>query len=232
MSDEPEKPESIWQPLDGSAPPTPPPAPGTPGAPLSFTKPEPRPLSELAAPRPPQIPGVHPQSGQSVFVLAQWWPRAGAYILDNLIFSLCLLLISVPAGVAIGMTLEESVTFFTGSLKVPASVDNPTAAWIIFGLQIAIQGLLPALFLVWWAGQTPGKRIIGIRVVAADGAALTLGRALQRELVWKTLILGALFIVTLGLAFIANYLWPLRDAQNRAGQDFWAKTRVVVAPRG
>ncbi len=229
MTDQPEKPESIWQPLDGSAPPRPA-IPGSNDAPLSFTKPDPRPLAFPAAPA-PALPGTDPRTGQSVFVLSTWWPRAGAYVLDNLIFSLSLLLLTVPAGMAIGMTAEESLTFFTGSLEPPTSLDNTSLAWVIFGVQVALQGTLPAIFLVIWSGQTPGKRIVGIRVVAEDGSKITFGLALRRELVFKTILLGMLTVITLGIGFVANYLWPLRDAQNRAGQDFFAKTRVVTAPR-
>lgn len=228
MSDDPEaepqERKSIWEPLDGSAPRLP----SDPG-PLSFTKPEPRPLTFPQTPPPAPVPTVDPRTGGAVFVLAGFGPRLGAYLLDGLIFGVLLLVLTVPAGIALGMSAEESLLFFTGNGELPSSVDQ-TLPLVIFGLQLLVQGSLPALFLGLWNGQTPGKRMLGLRVVTEDGSPLTLGRAFKRELLGKTLAMTVLAIVTLGIAFLANYLWPLRDDQNRAGHDFFAKTRVVTAP--
>lgn len=229
MTDDPQpegrEPESIWQPLDGSAPKPAQPEP----APLSFTKPEPRPLTMPAAPQ-AAVPQVDPQSGRAVFVLGGWGQRLGAYLLDNLLFGFVVLMLTLPGAIAVGMTLEEGIVFLSGSMEVPEAVKQPALAWGLFALQVLGPPTIAAAFLARWQGQTPGKRVIGLRVVTEEGAPMSFGRALQRELVAKTLIVGALTVITFGIAFLANYLWPLRDAQNRAGHDFFAKTRVVTAP--
>lgn len=225
-SEEPRERESIWQPLDGSAPKPPTPA----AAPLSFTKPEPRPLTFPSAPA-PAAPVVDAGSGQQVFVLGAWGPRLGAYLLDNLLFGFIVLLLTLPASLALGMTLEEGMVFLSGSMEVPSSVRTPELAWVLFGAQALAPPLVAAAFLTRWQGQTPGKRVVGLRVVTEEGTPLTFARALQRELIAKTLLVGVLTVITIGIAFLANYLWPLRDPQNRAGHDIFAKTRVVTAPR-
>lgn len=219
--------ESIWQPLDGSAPARPEPA----AAPFTFTKPEPRPLAFPSAPAPgeTQDPFGRPAEtgGRPVFVLANWGARFGAYIIDNIVFGIVVLFATMPAAIALGMTVEEAFNFLGGSFKLPDTVTTPALAWALFGLQILGPPFLAAGFLALRAGQTPGKSAVGIRVVPEDGTPMTFGRAVQREVVAKTLILVPLAALTLLVAFLANYLWPLRDAQNRAGHDFFAKTRVV-----
>ncbi len=228
MTDDPQpegsEPKSIWQPLDGSAPRLPDPAP----APLSFSKPDPRPLT-MPAPPQPAVPRIDPRTGQAVFVLGGWGQRLGAYLLDNLLFGFVVFLLTLPGAIAVGMTLEEGIVFLSGSMEVPDAVAQPALAWGLFALQVLGPPTIAAVFLSLWRGQTPGKRVTGLRVVTEEGAPMSFGRALQRELVAKTLIIGALTVITFGVAFLANYLWPLRDPQNRAGHDFFAKTRVVTA---
>lgn len=225
--------ESIWQPLDGSAPVRPQPS----APPLSFTKPEPRPLPFPASPasaaqdafgRPAADASA---GGRAVFVLAAWWPRAGAYIIDNLVFGLLAMCVTLPLALALGMTVEEAARFLGGGdFQPPDSVAQPALAYLVLAVQILAPPTLAAVFLARWRGQTPGKRAVGITVVLEEGTPMTFGRAVQREVVAKTLILVPLTAITFGLALVANYLWPLRDAQNRAGHDFFAKTRVVKAP--
>ena len=78
-----------------------------------------------------------------------------------------------------------------------------------------------AYFVVFWAstGQTPGMRALGLKVTAADGGGVGLGRALIR-------------LIGLGLAIIplfAGFLPVLVDDRRRALQDFMARTVVVYA---
>lgn len=221
--------ESIWRPLDGSAPVRPQPA----AAPLSFTKPEPRPLAFPASPaQAAQAPLGGAAGDRPVFVLAGWGGRLAAYIIDNIAFGLLVSCITLPLALALGMTIEESVTFLGGgNFEPPDSVTQPALAYALLALQVLAPPTIAAVVLWRWAGQTPGKRALGIRVVLEEGTPMTFGRALQRELIAKTLILVPLTAITFGLAFLANYLWPLRDPQNRAGHDYLAKTRVVTAPK-
>lgn len=228
-TDGPERQESIWTTLDGSTPVRPQPE----ASPLTFTKPEPRPLTFPAPPAPAaqQAAGPWP-ADRPVFVLATWWARAGAWILDNLLFGILISFVTIPLALALGMTVEEATFFLAGGdLEPPDSVTQPALAYALLALQILGPPIIAAAFLLRWAGQTPGKRATGVRVVTEDGAPLTFGRALLRELVWKTMIIVPLAGITFFVALLANYLWPLRDPQNRAGQDFFAKTRVVTAPK-
>jgi uncharacterized RDD family membrane protein YckC len=81
-------------------------------------------------------------------------------------------------------------------------------------------------YLVWWAmvldkGQTPGKQVLGMRVLRLDrGGSAGVGLMLLREVVAKGLI-GVLSGLTLG---IAN-LWLLWDSQR---QELWDKVAGTI----
>jgi pSer/pThr/pTyr-binding forkhead associated (FHA) protein/uncharacterized RDD family membrane protein YckC len=73
-------------------------------------------------------------------------------------------------------------------------------------------------------GQTWGKQALGIRVIKDDGQPFTYGTALLRDFVIKTLLMGAIAIVSL-----INSLWPLWDPTNQALHDKLAGTHVFRA---
>jgi uncharacterized RDD family membrane protein YckC len=54
-----------------------------------------------------------------------------------------------------------------------------------------------------------------------------LGFALLREILVKTILFGYVALVTLYLATLLNYLWPLWDPRNRALHDRMVGSRVV-----
>jgi uncharacterized RDD family membrane protein YckC len=72
--------------------------------------------------------------------------------------------------------------------------------------------------IVLWTvfGQTPGKWVMGLKVVARDGGPLTVGRALAR---WCGYLLSA-------IPFYLGFLWILGPTR-RAWHDSLAKTEVV-----
>ncbi len=78
-------------------------------------------------------------------------------------------------------------------------------------------------------GKTLGRMATGIRVVRADGQAMTIGFAALREVAVKALLIGAVAgSFTFGLASLLDVLWPLWDDENRALHDFVVNTRTVV----
>ena len=48
------------------------------------------------------------------------------------------------------------------------------------GLTVGWIGIYFTLFLTWWDGQTPAKRLLGLRVVRLDGEPMTLWYSLER----------------------------------------------------
>ena len=153
-------------------------------------------------------------------MLAGWWRRVGAQLLDGLI---------VSAGAAllfVAITAPFSIGFF-------ASDEVGTVAVIVGGLLallcIAIIALLyaPAL-MARTNGKTLGRMATGIRVIRADGRPITFGFAMLREVAVKTLLVGIASGLTGGIAYLVDVLWPLWDEENRALHDFVVNTRTIM----
>jgi uncharacterized RDD family membrane protein YckC len=80
-------------------------------------------------------------------------------------------------------------------------------------------------FYTYGNGQTPGKKLMGMRVVTIhDGRSLSFGMTLLREWIVK----GIIGSVTFGIA----YLWILFDANNQSLYDKIMNTVVVDDPQG
>ena len=78
-----------------------------------------------------------------------------------------------------------------------------------------------AYFIFFWtlAGQTPGKMLMGLRVVTTDGQALSLVRSVRR-------FIG--YIVSI-LALWIGFLWILVDNRRQGWHDRIAGTLVIYA---
>lgn len=216
-----EPPPSIYTRLDGSplprpvAPPTAPPPPSSSGW-----------------PSPAQAPQqARPLAGQQTYVLATWGSRAGAFVIDAFLFGILAWLIMLPVGRALGLSFDEAARYFARLSPLPTRIDDPTPFYLAVAVQVMLPGIALALSLLVMDGQSPGKRVAGIRVVRADGRAMNSQTAFRRELLVKTILLGLLGALTFLIAYPVNYLWPLRDREHRAGHDFAVDTRVVQAPK-
>ena len=143
--------------------------------------------------------------------LASYGRRMGAWALDCAGFTLPLILLIV---VAMGIFL--AIVFDSEDAEGIA----PVAAFILLGtIGVIMVGTLVIVmlgYIVWWLfalrrGQTPGKQIVGIRVIKDDGEPSGWGYTFLREFVIKFLLLGTLSGPTYGIARLVDYLWPLWD---------------------
>ena len=90
-------------------------------------------------------------------------PRAGAYIVDLLIRLGVLILGGILlslAGLAIGVRVASGLTLLV---------------WFL------MDWLYPVVFEAGRRGATPGKRLVGLRVVQATGSPITIGQAVVRN---------------------------------------------------
>jgi uncharacterized RDD family membrane protein YckC len=141
---------------------------------------------------------------------ADWGERTGAALVD-LTISLFLFFVPVVTG-AIIVTLGG----WAIAAGVALIVAGPTAAILYAPLMLARKGE--------GNGQTLGKRAVNLRVVRADGRPVTFWLGMLREFVVKQFF-GIL--VTGGLFWLVDALWPLFDDQNRAVHDMVTETYVV-----
>ena len=93
-----------------------------------------------------------------------------------------------------------------------------SAAWLV-GVFVGIVNLV---FLPMVSGQTIGKMLTGLRIVAADGSSPTVRSIALRQTV------GYLFdVLTLGLGLFISFF----SSKGRALHDYLAGTVVIYADR-
>jgi uncharacterized RDD family membrane protein YckC len=154
-------------------------------------------------------------------VLADWWRRAVALIVDSIVIGVgSVVVLAIFGGVF-------SVGFVGGDTAGVVSL----VVGILLGVAVVV--LLALLYapamMVRTNGQTLGKMATGCRVIRVDGRPIDFGWAAMREVVVKGLAVGIAGSVTAGIAYLVDYLWPLWDDENRALHDMVVKSRVVRA---
>jgi len=166
-------------------------------------------------------PGPTPDAwnaGATPLVLAEWWRRAVAAIVDGLVVAVIAAILFVPLG-AIGLTVDTD-----------GGVVAFVVALFVFALVIALAALVYQPLMLWQTnGQTVGKMATGIRVVKVDRSPMDIMTAILREVVLKSIALGFLASITVGIVYLVDWFWPFFDAENRALHDFPVNTRVVRA---
>jgi uncharacterized RDD family membrane protein YckC len=138
---------------------------------------------------------------------ASWGRRFVAYLVD-------LLVILVPLVVLIVAI-------------VLADPSDDSAAWVVVVVAYVATIVVPFLYFTYFhgesRGQTPGKRLLGIRVVSDEsGRSIGFGRAFGRYAI--TAVFGFFFIPV-----ILDYLWPLWDSKNQTLHDKVVGSVVVRA---
>lgn len=120
------------------------------------------------------------------------------------------------------------IAYFFGGLFLIAllAIDVTGLSGVLVGVAFGGIPLCIALyhlgFHLSWGGQTPGKRLLGLRVVSADGAPASSGQHLLRSAVWPVdAVFPPLPFGVIGLGLIAST--PLNQ---RLG-DIVAGTLVV-----
>jgi uncharacterized RDD family membrane protein YckC len=144
---------------------------------------------------------------------AGFWIRFVSSLIDGIIMG-------VVAGIV-------QVVLFGSLYLIPASqsgrVPDPTAIGsalgligIVYVIQIALASTYEAFFIAK-LGATPGKMVIGVKVLRPDGSPVSLGRAYGRYF--------AKFISALTL--LIGFIMAGFDSQKRALHDMICDTRVV-----
>jgi uncharacterized RDD family membrane protein YckC/DNA-directed RNA polymerase specialized sigma24 family protein len=134
--------------------------------------------------------------------------RAVAFLFDAGILNFAFFAVSA----IIAFIVSALTSTGDSQVSTPALVAG-IGAWLIFG---------SAYLLFFWslAGQTPGMRVLGIRLSSDDGTRLGLRRSFRRLV---GLVSG---VLTLGIGF----LLILFDDRRRGIQDRVARTEVVYEP--
>jgi uncharacterized RDD family membrane protein YckC len=152
--------------------------------------------------------------------------RVAALLLD--------VLVVLPVALAVDALLGLAPHHLFGAGHPLSPHDRRIQLEVGIALSVAYYaGLLAA-----WNGQTAGKRLLGVRVVRADGRPVSFARAVWRETGVRIFLLGGLagLLGRVGAAygtagFVADGMCLLLHPERRALHDLIAGTRVILADR-
>ncbi len=140
-----------------------------------------------------------------------FWIRLAAKFFDRVILY------------GIAALVERAVVALAFAGVAPAATDWPQV-WRLISIAAPINILIALAYTVYFMRRheaTPGKLVLGLRVVRADGSRLSTGR-----------IVGRFFAEMLSaVIFLAGYVMAAFDERKRTLHDFLCDTRVVKGPR-
>jgi len=121
-------------------------------------------------------------------------------------------------------TLAFLLLIFVGELLIPTVARFTPGAWtwaaaIFFLVAFVLYSGYYAMFEVFWNGQTPGKRLVRIRVISDSGRPITVYEAVVRNLLRLVDQLPGLYVVGIISVFLT--------ARNKRLGDIVAGTVVV-----
>lgn len=148
--------------------------------------------------------------GRQELEFAGFWVRLAAYLLDLGIVWIGLLFVRLLMGI---LSLAGGGVFHTRLLFQYTLKDI-----ILYLLQVAY-----FILLTYHTGTTPGKRLMNLRVVNADGSErLGLMNVIYRETVGRFLC---------GLSIGIGYIMAGVDREKRGLHDIFCDTRVIYGKR-
>ena len=119
------------------------------------------------------------------------------------------------------LPVSALLILFAGvSLIGPSSASDESTLLVVFALiiQFAFLAYIVWTFILFTKGTTPGKRILGMRVIKEDGRNADFFTMLIRETVGRAIS---------SLVFSLGLLWILIDKDNQAWHDKLMRTYVV-----
>ncbi|MFC2023716.1 RDD family protein [Chloroflexota bacterium] len=156
----------------------------------------------------PSVPSTH------LGRYAGFVTRLVAFVIDRAVISVVMLVIALAVRYVLdAFPINQLLGFFEGQWQ--------WAAILGVAVYLAVAILYDIGFWML-AGQTPGKYLMGLRIVRTDADRLKFGNAVRREIGY--VLSGILFL---------GYLWILFDNRRQGFHDKLAGTLVVYSwPEG
>ena len=173
-------------------------------------------MSVQTPPPPPAWHDTQPVAGAvgAIGPPAGFWIRFVAFLIDGLI-------LGVIAGVIVAVMAIVAIAIGVGF----QGDEDENVALIVIGILlggvalVVVSWLYEALMTSSRHGATVGKRALGLRIVRADGAQLSFGRATARHFLKA--------MITPLVPFAVGYLLAAFTNGKRALHDFMADTFVI-----
>ena len=144
--------------------------------------------------------------------------RFVAFIIDMLIITLSVLAITWFVSVTIEIfNLQAFYNIFSVLLPGASSTFEQLLSQLTAGFFFSL--VIASYFIFFWvlAGYTPGKALMGVRIITTDGRKISFLRALLRYLAY---FLSAVL-------FFLGFLWIFVDRRRQGWHDKIANTYVI-----
>jgi uncharacterized RDD family membrane protein YckC len=143
-----------------------------------------------------------------------FWRRLLAFIIDKaIVYALCLSF-SLILLLAVGLG-SDILTITASPLE---KISHGAGAFAFLSVFLSI--IIDMTYFTWFhgiSGQTPGKMLLRLRVIGANGEPITPGTAFLR---WTGYLLS-------GIVFFSGFLWIAFDRRKQGWHDKIALTLVV-----
>jgi uncharacterized RDD family membrane protein YckC len=149
-------------------------------------------------------------------------PRLAAYVFDLMLVNMLFMLVLLPYRERLGEMAERVRQQYDPGLQ-----GQPDIA-LVLKFQLLLLAVYAPISLIYWVGfngrfgATPGKTMVGLRIVRADGSPLGYSGAFRR---YCAELVSA-------LPFFLGYFMVAFSPGNLALHDVIAGTRVVFQRRG
>ena len=173
--------------------------------------------------------------GMTALELASGTDRLWAWLLDHVIMTGIFLGIAMMAGLVLDVLLTNE---FNGGWQFVGLI---FWAAIIGGIGVLLWYIF-LVYLVATRGQTPGKKVVRIRIIKDSGGKVGWGVALVREVVGKIVLVavmeGVLALLVSSISdlvavyiwifvLLVLFIWIVLDEKNQTLHDKIARTYVV-----
>lgn len=147
------------------------------------------------------------------FRFAGFWRRVGAMIIDRIILYIIFVMFVMAAAAALTLNLSEN--------QVSDLInDFSETAGLYLAIYIVMTKSIDMVYFTYFhgaGGQTPGKIVFGVRVVALNGDSISFGTAFLR---WVGYIISAIFL-------LLGFIWVAFDPKKQGWHDKIAGTVVI-----
>lgn len=116
----------------------------------------------------------------------------------------------------IGLVVGIIVAAISAAIPTPPPTQGNTTN---SGISFIVGLIYYSVFLLQWNGQTPGKRVMKVRVVKADGSALTFADVFIRYIGYYLN----------SIVLLIGWIWAFFDPRRQGWHDKMARTYVVPA---
>lgn len=152
----------------------------------------------------------------TTYQFAGFWRRFVAYMIDGFIIGIISIILMMIAGVAyVAGAMSGDGGAIMAKITDPVQMASVTLWLWVFSI---LMNIVYFTYFHGSTGRTPGKRLLGLQVVSADGTSISYGIAFLRSVGY----------LVSSLVFCLGYIWIGFDKKKQGWHDKIAGTVVII----